>query len=306
MGRKALGAAAGAYALWRLIGPEVPPRFQGVQERPSSQTGRTVLVGRHEFVVRKAGESGAPPVLLIHGWVYDAVATWHRVVPVLAEDHRVVTIELRNHGRSDRIRGSFSIADLADEVAGVMDASGLASAAVVGYSLGGMTAQELARRHPAKVDRLVLAATAARPTWFPQWFGTGLFLLGRALGRIEPLILPRIGYHYLMNGGVVPPEHGAWLWESLLDRDVNLHYEAAFAINRFDSRSWIGRVDVPALCIIPTSDQLIPAKNQRQTASLLKQADVLELPGARHEAVLTHAGEIAAAIREFAARSSQP
>jgi 3-oxoadipate enol-lactonase len=100
----------------------------------------------------------------------------------------------------------------------------------------------------------------------------------------------------------VAPEHGAWLWEQLLDRDTTLYYEAAFAINRFDARPWLGRLDVPALVIIPTADQLIPARLQYETASLLGDATVVEIAGARHEAVLTHADRVAAAILGFVTR----
>jgi len=297
--RRVICAAGGAYALWKLFGPQIPPRFPGVQERPSDATGRTVIVGRDEFLVREAGPADGPPLVLIHGWVYDSLATWHRIVPELAAGNRVVCIDLRNHGRSDHIRGRFSIADLADEVAGVMDAIGITSAPVVGYSMGGMTAQELARRHPGKVERLVLAATAARPTWFPRWFGQVVFGLGRALGRIDPLLLPRIGYRYLTATGAIERRHAAWLWKVLLDRDVNLYYEAAFAINRFDSRDWIGSLRVPVLCIIPTCDQLILPGHQRATAEAIEGAAVVEIEGARHEAVLTHPEEITAAIAGF-------
>ena len=82
--------------------------------------GRTVLVGRHELFVREAGPADGPPLVLIHGWVYDSVATWHRILPALAERRRVIAVDLRNHGRSERIRGAFTIEDLADQVAGVL------------------------------------------------------------------------------------------------------------------------------------------------------------------------------------------
>ncbi len=300
MKHKSLALAAGVYAAWRYFGPQLPPRFEGVQERPSSQTGRTVLAGNHEFLIREAGPADGPPIVLIHGWVYDSLATWHRIMPRLAERHRVIAVDLRNHGRSDRIRGPFQIADLADDVAAVLDAAGVASATVVGYSMGGMTAQELARRHPGKVDRLVLAATAANPIGLPRWVAATVFVIGRALGRLDPLVLPRIGHRYLLATGAVPPQHAAWLWKALLDRDVDLHHQSAFAINRFDATEWVGHLGVPVLCVIPTRDQLIPPKRQRGTARLIPGARVRELPGARHEAVLTHADAIAEAIEEFA------
>ena len=291
--------ALGAWVAWRLFGPEIPPRFQGPQTRPSRTPSRGVVVGRHEFLVRETGPADAPPVVLLHGWVYGATATWHRVIPLLAERHRVIAVDLRNHGRSTRIRGRFDIEDLADDVAAVLDGLGVGTATIVGYSMGGMTAQAFARRHPARVDRLVLAATAANPIDRPSSLVAAAFFVGRGLARLDQISWPRAAWHYFMRRGIFPPEHGAWLWEELLDRDVTLYYEAAFAINRFDARPWVGRLAVPALVVIPTDDQLVPAVQQYETAALLPDARVVEIPGARHEAVLTHPERLADAIDGF-------
>ena len=299
MKRRSVWWAIGSWIVWRLFGPEVPPRFRGNQTRPERIVARTVIAGRHEFMVREAGPEGAPVVVLLHGWVYGSVATWHRVLPHLAQRYRVVSIDLRNHGRSNRIRGRFEIEDLADDVAAVMDGLGIGQAVIVGYSMGGMTAQSLARRHPLRVRRLVLAATAAKPVHLPHVFVVASFMIGRALARLDPITSSRLAWHYLTRTGAVAPEHGAWLWEELMDRDVTLYYEAAFAIERFDAREWVGRLDVPALVIIPTRDQLIPARLQYATAALLKDVAVVEIPGARHEAVMTHAERVAAAIADF-------
>ena len=150
------------------------------------------------------------PLILLHGGI-GAGEMFDPILPELIAGRRVITVDLRNHGRSERIRSSFSIEDLADQTAGVLDAQGVPHATVVGYSMGGMAAQALARRHPGKVDRLVLAATAARPIRHPRWASTSLFWLGRALARIDPSLAPRIAYRYLLATGAVPPEHGSWL-----------------------------------------------------------------------------------------------
>lgn len=291
--------AVGGYALWRLLGPEPRPRFAGVQERPSPLTGRTVVAGRHEFFVRETGPPDGPPLVLLHGWVYDSLATWHRLAPVLAATHRLYLVDLRGHGRSARVRGRFDIADLADEVAAVLDCLGVGPSPVVGYSMGGMVAQALVHRHPGRVTRLVLAATAAHPVGWPRWVTVPLFMAGRAISRLDRFAAPRIAHRYLLATGAVLPEHAAWLWESLLDRDLDLYYEAGFAILRFDYGPRLGAIRVPTLSIIPTRDQLVPPHRQRATASNLPDNRVVEIEGARHEMVLTHAGEVAAAIGAF-------
>jgi 3-oxoadipate enol-lactonase len=297
--RTILNASVGAWALWRLFGPEPGPRHPDVQTRPEGPTGRTVVAGRHEFFVREAGPADAPPIVLLHGWLYDGFLTWHRVIPALAERHRVVVVDLRNHGKTDRIRGRFEIADLADDVARLFDILDIAGVPVVGYSMGGMALQELAVRHPGRTSHVILGGTAAHPVDRPRAVTVPTFVIGRALTRLDRFLLPRIAHTYLMRTGVFPREHSAWVWQNMLDRDTDLYYEGGFAILRFDARDRVGEIGVPTLCIIPTDDQLVEAHLQYETASLIPSATVLELPGAKHEAVITHGDEIAKAILGF-------
>jgi len=289
------------WAVWRFFGPRVPPSVNGIQDAPLRVPGRTVFVGRTEMFVREMGPPDAPPLVLLHGWVYDGMATYSRMMPILAERYRLYVVDLRSHGKTDRRQGRLEIADMADDVDACLEALGLRSVPVVGYSMGGMTAQELIKRHPSRVSRLVLFATAAHPVAWPRWAALTVFMVGRALARLDPVAVPRISHRYLLKVGAVAPEHAAWLWDELLDRDTDLYYQAGFAILRFDATKWVGKIDVPTLSIIPTEDQMIPADRQRATAALLQDNRVIELEGARHEAGLTRAGEVARAIIDFVA-----
>ncbi len=294
-----MGLAAAGWLAWRVAGPETGPRFHGTQERPIDVPGRTVTVGRNEFFVREAGPVDAPTVVLIHGWVYDSVGTWQRVIEPLAERFRVIAVDHRNHGKSDRIRGRYSIEDATDEVAAVLNVVGAGPSTIVGYSMGGMIAQALALRHPYLVDRIVLAATGAYPIPRRRWLVAAGFYIARTLGRISPAEGARLSYHYLLRTGVTEPRHARWLWEALLDRDATLYFEGGKAVLRFDSRDWVGRLDIPSLVIIPTEDQLIPPSAQYELYALLKAPEIVEIPGARHEAVMTHAAEIVEVIARF-------
>jgi pimeloyl-ACP methyl ester carboxylesterase len=258
-----------------------------------------VVAAGHEFFVRAAGPPDAPRVLLLHGWAFDSLAAWHRVFPLLAATRRVVAIDLRGHGKSDRIRGRHTIEDLADDVAAVLDALGPGRYIVVGYSLGGLVAQAFARRHPARVAGLVLAATATHLARGGRPAAFALVAAQRALARMGSTAVPRAMHRYLLRCGAVPPQHAAWLWETLAARDQELHHEAGFALARFDSRPWVSRLGVPVLCVVPTDDQLVPPARQRATAALIPQARVVEIAGARHEALFTHPAELAGAVIAF-------
>ncbi|SUE28829.1 hydrolase [Nocardia farcinica] len=111
------------------------------------------------------------PVLLIHGWSLSSEA-WDRQIRVLAErGHRVLAMDLRGHGGSDAPLDGYEIESLAADAADVLAASGASSAAVVGWSLGGMVALRLASDHTALVERVVLVASngvaASRTPSFP-------------------------------------------------------------------------------------------------------------------------------------------
>jgi pimeloyl-ACP methyl ester carboxylesterase len=292
---------AAAWAAWRLWGPEVQPRFRGIQERPVRLPGRSVFVGQREFFVREAGDPEAPPLVLLHGWNFDGEATFHAVVPELAERYRVVLVDLRGHGKSDRVRGRYDIEDSADELAGVITALGLRPAIVLGYSMGGFVAQALAMRHPGAVDGLILAATAARPIGRFRLLWRLSFWVGRAIARVSPTEGARVTLAYMKQRKAVAPRHERWLFEELMDRDPTLYYETGAAIWRFDSRDWVGRLRARTMVIVTAGDLIVDPKVQRELAGLVKDATVVELAGAGHEAIISHPAGFVAAIDRFVA-----
>ena len=100
--------------------------------------------------------------MLIQGMGLDRHG-WEQVPGKLRRRFRLVLVDNRGCGRSDPAAGSFSVADMAEDVVAVLDTAGIRRAHVLGASLGGMVAQELAIRHPERVDGLVLACTT--PGW---------------------------------------------------------------------------------------------------------------------------------------------
>ena len=287
------------WLAWRVLGPELQPRVSGIQRRPMAVPGRTVLVGERELFVREMGPPDAPPVVLIHGMGFDGEMTYHRLAPLLADRYRVVIPDHRTFGKSDWPRGRYEISDLADDLAGVLDAIDIEAATVFGYSLGGMVAQELAHRHPRHVARLVLAGTAAVPIPRFRVLARVVFWLSRGVMRLSRVGFARATTRVMQRSGAIAPEHLRWLRGSLLRRDPTLYYEAGHAAWRFDSRPWVNKVRVPTMVIIPTRDQVVFPAAQHDLAARLDGPIVVELAGARHESIINRSEEYAAAVFRF-------
>jgi 3-oxoadipate enol-lactonase len=98
------------------------------------------------------------PLILIRGLGSNA-DHWYEQVPVLSKDYRVVTFDNRGMARSGDPGGDFSIKDMAMDTLGLMGVLGIKKAYVLGLSMGGMIAQEMAIHFPERIDRLILACT---------------------------------------------------------------------------------------------------------------------------------------------------
>ena len=113
-----------------------------------------------ELFYELAGPEEAPVVAFSNS-LGTTLAMWEAQVAALSGAFRCLRYDTRGHGRSKVVDASLAVDDLAADLAGLLDALGIAKAHVVGLSLGGMTGQILAATHPEKVDRLVLCATSA-------------------------------------------------------------------------------------------------------------------------------------------------
>ncbi len=107
----------------------------------------------HRVAYRRAGQG--PVILLIHG-ITSTSATWETVIPALARGHTVIAPDLLGHGESAKPRGDYSLGAYASGVRDLLVALGHERATVVGHSLGGGIAMQLAYQFPERCERLVL------------------------------------------------------------------------------------------------------------------------------------------------------
>jgi pimeloyl-ACP methyl ester carboxylesterase len=181
----------------------------------------TLKVGDDNIFLRKAGEG--PPVLLLHGGACDS-SDWVETMVPLSGSYTFYAPDLVGYGQSDRNRDGYYLSDFTDSTKGLIEALGLDSPLViVGHSLGGRVALDIALNHPDKVRKLALIDTTgfSRLARWGSFLGTMAYLIRRLLGRPQPY--PR----FMMENGAVPD----WV---CLDRLPELKIPTLILWNRRD------------------------------------------------------------------------
>jgi pimeloyl-ACP methyl ester carboxylesterase len=241
------------------------------------------------------------PVLLVQGLGYTREG-WGPTPALLAERFRVITFDNRGMGASDIAPPPYSIEELAADAVAVVDAAGLARVHVVGVSLGGFIAQELALRYPDRVDRLVLGCTSpGGPSAFPMPERTvrafeqftalpreeGLMMMVKnaiADGNVEarPELVDEVYRYRLAN----PPDPAAWQAQALVGM-------------AFDAHSRLGGVRAPTLVVTGTEDVVVDPRNSELLATAIPGAQLRTIEGAGHLVFWEESEQFADAVAAF-------
>jgi pimeloyl-ACP methyl ester carboxylesterase len=165
-------------------------RIPAADAEPYGPAGRSpwldVAWGEHQRWISVDGAAintivlgDGPPLVFVHG-LSGSWQNWLEQVPVLAREHRVVTLDLPGFGCSPMPAGEISISRYARLLDGLLDQLGIDAAAVVGNSMGGFVAAELAIAFPRRVERLVLISAAGISTYADRRTASALPTLRRA------------------------------------------------------------------------------------------------------------------------------
>jgi pimeloyl-ACP methyl ester carboxylesterase len=286
-------------------------------------------VGELELCYETFGDPGDPGLLLIMGLGTQMVA-WHDdlCAELAARGFFVIRYDNRDIGRStkltwlrppttreivtrDKRAAGYTIDDMADDAAGLLDALGIARAHVAGASMGGMIAQSLAIRHPERVLSLasIMSNTGAR------WSGQpSLRLYGSLLRRTPRNRGAFIDYIVRMYRAIGSP--GFERDEEDLRRMAGLSFDRGHdpagaarqlmaVIAATDRRRELGRVRVPTVVIHGTRDKLVAPSGGRATARAIPGARLVRIKGQGHDLPRGAWPQIIDAIVENAARAGE-
>jgi 3-oxoadipate enol-lactonase len=218
-----------------------------------------------------------PPIVLLHAFPFDR-RMWWSTAAALAGHRRVIAPDLRGFGDSPG-SGPFGIADLADDLAALLDVLGLSRATVLGLSMGGYVALAFAARHAARLEGLVLADTRAGADSPEARHARdeGIALLRTAqVDAYLDLQLPR-----LLSPGASDALRSST--RALASRSPEAMIDALAAMrDRPDRRGELGQIAVPALVLVGAADGLTPPGEARALAAAIPGARLIELPDAGH------------------------
>jgi 3-oxoadipate enol-lactonase len=254
--------------------------------------GRIVRVpGLGELFVRDTGGSGQP-LLLLHGWMFPSDLNWWRTyAPLAAAGYRVLALDARGHGRGLRPDASFTLAACASDAAALVRRLDCGPVIAVGYSMGGPVASLMAHQHPDTVSGLVLCATAREwkdPRMKALWNGMGLL-------RLFLSAFPRQSWRWGLRWAGFPDSPvTSWVAAELSRGSGRDIAEAGRELGRFDSRTWIGQIEVPSAVVVTTRDTAVPPRKQRELAESLR-APTFEI-ACDHSGVTVHGEEFAAVL----------
>jgi pimeloyl-ACP methyl ester carboxylesterase len=244
-----------------------------------------VTIGKDEiFYLQKGG--GKPSLLFLHG-AGGTHRNWGKQIQGL-RDATLVALDLPGHGRS-RGKGRQTIEGYADLVAELMAALEIESLTVVGHSMGGAIALDLALRYGDQVGGLVLVGTGARLRVMPS-------LLQGLRGEFESTVDLLCRYAY---GPLASEEMVRLGREEMLAIGPEVLLGDFLACDRFDVMDRLGEVRLPTLVLCGEEDQLTPLKYSQFLVDHIPGARLVTIPEAGHMVMLEKPQETTDAIAEF-------
>jgi 3-oxoadipate enol-lactonase len=239
-------------------------------------------------------DGSGPNVVLLHPVGLD-LTCFDPLVADLGQRFTVLRVDLRGHGRSP-FQAATDLGGYADDVQALLAGMAWPPAAIVGFSFGGMVAQELALRHPGRVRALVIAACASTfaADVRPLIAARGAVALQEGMAAVvEPTLARWFSPSFRASGGDAPTR------ARLLANDVHGWAAAWTAMAGLDTAPRLHEIAAPTLCLAAEQDLSAPPPILEAIAARIPGARLEVLPDAPHMLFIEQPAAVAAALSRF-------
>ncbi len=236
-----------------------------------------------DFTMSYMDSCDRTPILLLHGFPLDS-SIWEFQFQDMQDVTRLIAPDLRGHGMSDAPEPPYSMKQLAEDCAGLLDSVGIHTPVVIcGLSMGGYLAFEFYRRYPERTAGLILASTRAAADSDEGKKGRDEMITAVSANGTESIadaMLPKLLSPQTL---VKDDELAEYVHDIMFHTSPEGMIGALHAMkNRQDSTPMLADIDVPTLIIHGADDQLIPVSEAQAMADAIPEAKLVVLPNAAH------------------------
>ncbi len=250
---------------------------------------KTVTVNGISLAYTRSGE-GAPLVLL-HGYPLDHTS-WNEVTSLLENEFDIIAPDLRGFGRSTTVETPYIVADMADDLAGLLDHLKIEKAAFAGHSMGGYVALAFAKKYLHRVSGLGLIssqAAADSPEGKDRRYQTAADVSKKGVGIVVEAMTPKLSADVRVQAFV----------RTVIEQQTPSAVIGALKAmaEREDLIPNLSSVTFPVVLIHGSADVLIPIERAKEIQTTLPSAIFVELPGAGHMPMMEFPNETAKGLR---------
>jgi pimeloyl-ACP methyl ester carboxylesterase len=249
------------------------------------------------------GPPEAPAIIWISGWG-NAYWLWFRQIPAFKDQYKCIVFDNRGVGRSSKPDFPYTMQMFADDTIGLMDSLNIETAHIVGVSMGGFIAQQLAISHPEKVQSLVLISTHfGGPNAVPADNRTMAMMFASPTETISIDQALQMRYsvayspQFLQDNKLLLQQVQEWVEQNPQPLSARLHQAAASVT--FNVEADVKKILAPTLIIQGKNDRMVPPKNAEMLSESISTSRLVLIEGGPHMIIFEHHEKINNTILNF-------
>ncbi len=230
------------------------------------------------------------PLMLVHGFPLDS-SSWNELIPLLENEFDIIIPDLRGFGQSTTVESPYTVSDMADDLAGLLDHLRIEKVAMAGHSMGGYVALAFAKKYPHRVSGLGLIssqAVADTPEGKERRYKTAADVAEKGVGVVVEAMTPKLSADARVQAfvqGVITRQSKSAVIGAL--RAMAQREDMSYFLSHFAS---------PLVLIHGDSDQLIPIERAKEIKAAVPSAQIVELKGAGHMPMMEFVKETAKSL----------